>query len=533
MPFLSKIKLNGVVYDLKAADDSINEKTPTFEQASTRTNIASGETISTLFGKIMKFFADLKTVAFTGKYSDLSGLPTIPTKVSDLSNDSGFITGSGNTSGSAGSTKKLSNYFDSRPTSGNFNLGDGSLRKFCATSSMTDGKPTVGDGNVIHLAWDNTSGWDGQIAVPTAQNKSMQFRHQVNGNWEAWRTLIDSVTIGSQSVAKADNVSTPRSTSGDYNDDLPGNNKTKIVEHGTSSPNRPSDHWYYVITMQGGDNYATQLAYGMTTTNNYSRAYQNGTWTSWKAFKSQADIDAAVSAARQGNAAAGDVRSGKTFTNSSSSGLTGTFAGQEKTVTAGTSAASVTPDSGKWLSKVTYNPTPSQSKATTSSRSAQTITPDSNYLLSSVSIAKYPDASGTFTPSSKAQKNNSQCDMGATNNLRYVNTAVCYNLGAEHYANNRAGYNSQNGGSQLRFDLYDIKPGTTLKIWTTNTNRHDVAVRDGNNNIIGSGYILNGHDFSFTTASNFSNGTLAVYVMPGSGVSQNIWVWWNVTNSNY
>ena len=30
------------------------------------------------FGKIMKWFADLKTVAFSGSYSDLSNQPTIP-----------------------------------------------------------------------------------------------------------------------------------------------------------------------------------------------------------------------------------------------------------------------------------------------------------------------------------------------------------------------------------------------------------------------------------------------------------------------
>ena len=36
--------------------------------------------------------ADLATVATTGAYSDLTGKPTIPTKVSDLTNDSGFLT---------------------------------------------------------------------------------------------------------------------------------------------------------------------------------------------------------------------------------------------------------------------------------------------------------------------------------------------------------------------------------------------------------------------------------------------------------
>lgn len=44
-----------------------NNLNPTFSQASTRANIASGETLSTLFGKIMKWFADLKDLAFIAK----------------------------------------------------------------------------------------------------------------------------------------------------------------------------------------------------------------------------------------------------------------------------------------------------------------------------------------------------------------------------------------------------------------------------------------------------------------------------------
>lgn len=56
-----------------------NNQTPTFSQAANRANIASGETLATIFGKIMKWFADLKTVAFSGSYTDLSNKPTIPT----------------------------------------------------------------------------------------------------------------------------------------------------------------------------------------------------------------------------------------------------------------------------------------------------------------------------------------------------------------------------------------------------------------------------------------------------------------------
>lgn len=54
---------------------------PTFTQAGSRINIVSGDKIPTIFGKIMKFFADLKAVAFSGSYSDLSDKPSIPAAV--------------------------------------------------------------------------------------------------------------------------------------------------------------------------------------------------------------------------------------------------------------------------------------------------------------------------------------------------------------------------------------------------------------------------------------------------------------------
>lgn len=60
-----------------------------FSQASSRANLTTGEKISVAFGKIAKWFADLKTVAFTGAYSDLTGAPT---KVSHFANDNGYQT---------------------------------------------------------------------------------------------------------------------------------------------------------------------------------------------------------------------------------------------------------------------------------------------------------------------------------------------------------------------------------------------------------------------------------------------------------
>ena len=58
---------------------AIEDKTLTFEEAEDRENIASGDRMDTILGKIRKFFADLKRVAFTGSYDDLTDKPDIPT----------------------------------------------------------------------------------------------------------------------------------------------------------------------------------------------------------------------------------------------------------------------------------------------------------------------------------------------------------------------------------------------------------------------------------------------------------------------
>lgn len=52
--------------------------TATFTASGSRTNISTGEKLSVTFGKIAKWFGDLKAVAFSGSYNDLSDKPTIP-----------------------------------------------------------------------------------------------------------------------------------------------------------------------------------------------------------------------------------------------------------------------------------------------------------------------------------------------------------------------------------------------------------------------------------------------------------------------
>ncbi|OUO75181.1 hypothetical protein B5F53_18500 [Blautia sp. An249] len=57
--------------------ENLDTATVNFTQASTRSNILATDTMKTILGKIKKFFADLKTVAFSGSYNDLTNKPTL------------------------------------------------------------------------------------------------------------------------------------------------------------------------------------------------------------------------------------------------------------------------------------------------------------------------------------------------------------------------------------------------------------------------------------------------------------------------
>lgn len=70
-----KTKWNKVEDKLDKTGDGA-DTTVSFVQASTRENLTTKEKLSIGFGKISKWFSDLKSVAFSGSYKDLSDKPT-------------------------------------------------------------------------------------------------------------------------------------------------------------------------------------------------------------------------------------------------------------------------------------------------------------------------------------------------------------------------------------------------------------------------------------------------------------------------
>lgn len=105
-----------------------------------------------------------------------------------------YVNNAGNATNST-NARKLVNWYSARPTSLNAQFGDGSLRIFYATSSTTEGKPAE-DSHILHLAWDNTGGWDAQLAVHTRSGK-VSTRAQNSGTWQPWKTLAFTTDIPS------------------------------------------------------------------------------------------------------------------------------------------------------------------------------------------------------------------------------------------------------------------------------------------------------------------------------------------------
>lgn len=133
--------------------------------------------------------------------SDTSRIYTIlDTSSTYISNGKGVINGTtitqiDNATNSTNSTnaRKLVNWYSARPTSLNAQFGDGSLRIFYATSSTTEGK-SPSDAAVLHLAWDNNSGWDSQLAISNSLNR-VYSRSQIGGTWQPWKTLAFTTDI--------------------------------------------------------------------------------------------------------------------------------------------------------------------------------------------------------------------------------------------------------------------------------------------------------------------------------------------------
>lgn len=104
--------------------------------------------------------------------------------------------------GNALKANLLANLYSNRPTNANIAItGSGGLATFKATKLMTTNKPKS-DGHILHFYWDNTGGYDSQLAVTIGENPELQMRGQQAGTWGEWQTVLSSNNYTDYTVKK-------------------------------------------------------------------------------------------------------------------------------------------------------------------------------------------------------------------------------------------------------------------------------------------------------------------------------------------
>lgn len=243
-------------------------------------------------------FPSLATVATSGSYTDLSNKPTIPTvnnktltiqkngttvktftansntdvtanitvptKVSELTNDSGFLTSSGscNYANSAGNSDTLDGYHEYsflRNRGATSTSGEGTFWTQIGIkeyhNALPDGLSGVYQwGEVVSLAGTN-SRFDIYCSHESSNGNGLYYRSGWNDDKKDWRCFIDSANIGSQSVNYANSAEwANRAGQADYLGDI-----------GSTDRNGASGTGWYSV----GFSYSYDEGYNELAINNY------------------------------------------------------------------------------------------------------------------------------------------------------------------------------------------------------------------------------------------------------------------------
>nr|DAH37462.1 MAG TPA: hypothetical protein [Caudoviricetes sp.] len=180
-------KLGGVAPEEYLQKASLPDATVAFEVAETRSNISTGEKVSTVFGKIKKFFADLTATAFAQMITTKEDL--LATKVTGYVPDAkavadGFADVNGNL---VKTNETVSSYFKA------YSIGSGSELTDC------NDLPLYSIGYVYPTAKNNafsisnmvftigtSSVYKTQFAI-SSEDGSLKTRYKSSGGWTAWK----------------------------------------------------------------------------------------------------------------------------------------------------------------------------------------------------------------------------------------------------------------------------------------------------------------------------------------------------------
>lgn len=186
-----------------------------FNEASSRQQINSGESVKTLFGKLRKFLTDLKAVAFTGAYSDLSGTPDLSRYASkskygdttiNVGRKAGTTVGSCSTAeGSNTTASGICSHAESGETtaSGDFSHAEGLKTTAAQSYTHTEGYNTSSNAPAAH-AEGYSSIAAGQAAHAEGQGTQAVGNNSHSGGYGASSFNNSSFSHGIYTVANKD-----------------------------------------------------------------------------------------------------------------------------------------------------------------------------------------------------------------------------------------------------------------------------------------------------------------------------------------
>ena len=181
---------NKVTDKLDKTGDASNT-TNTITTATARTNLTTGEKLSISLGKIAKFFADLKTVAFTGNYNDLSNKPligngTITIKQAGVNKGSFTLNQDGNTTIELTDDLKTSavtgikGNAESTYRTGNVNLTPANIGALATTGGVITGDVIPHTNEYIDLGHEDKK-WD-NVWTHTLEADYVNAKEGIQGN---------------------------------------------------------------------------------------------------------------------------------------------------------------------------------------------------------------------------------------------------------------------------------------------------------------------------------------------------------------
>lgn len=149
----------------------------------------------------LAFTSDTVTAASSVPWSGITGKPTTFTPASHTHN----YAGSSSAGGTANASYKLSNVGQITTVDALNNFNEANVFKY-ATMSALDGLNGLGknDGIILSAPWSSAN-YGHQIFLDD-NSYTIAHRYRNSGTWSAWKTLIDSSNIGSQSVNYANSA---------------------------------------------------------------------------------------------------------------------------------------------------------------------------------------------------------------------------------------------------------------------------------------------------------------------------------------